>query len=424
MLNKEYIEAIMKILNEENDTFDGNFYSFSYFPKNIKPEDMDYIVLKPTYTITGYETIKKYNDLFNGLYKNIVGNKRMTFKVFKDNIQNFIFEKKFNETEIKKFVEEKEEYTTNDIYKIYGLEMEQNTVSYGKYTLVKKEYITTFLNESTKLKDTKINELQLKMLEDDSADNQLNFVYIIIQHNTIDNLYSTQLMCEELPKIIYTLRFMSYQKWNRAYIDSTPFISYTMSHFQYIGDWMTSGHNYVRKDKAILIDNEWFNDETKGHKRLWNLLDFELSRNELEERIMKSIEWVGKAYGEEDESVALLEISFAFEALLKNDEKAIINPSIVASLSESYAFINGENADERIELEAKFKKFYSERSGMIHGGKEKFTNASINPYEMITKTIRNVLINPKFCNCKNLSELASLFKKMKYSLPNDVGNSE
>lgn len=302
--------------------------------------------------------------------------------------------------------------------------MEQNTVSYGKYTLVKKEYITTFLNESTKLKDTKINELQLKMLEDDSADNQLNFVYIIIQHNTIDNLYSTQLMCEELPKIIYTLRFMSYQKWNRAYIDLTPFISYTMSHFQYIGDWMTSGHNYVRKDKAILIDNEWFNDETKGHKRLWNLLDFELSRNELEERIMKSIEWVGKAYGEEDESVALLEISFAFEALLKSDEKAIINPSIVASLSESYAFINGENADERIELEAKFKKFYSERSGMIHGGKEKFTNASINPYEMITKTIRNVLINPKFCNCKNLSELALLFKKMKYSLPNDVGNSE
>mgnify|MGYP004714765531 CR=1 FL=1 len=108
------------------------------------------------------------------------------------------------------------------------------------------------------------------------------------------------------------------------------------------------------------------------------------------------------------------------ETLLKNDEKAIINPSIVASFSESYAFINGDNVDERISLESEFKKFYGERSGLVHGGKEKLTNASINPYEMITKTIRNVLINPKFCNCKNMSELALLFKQMKYSLSDDA----
>lgn len=107
MLNKEYIEAILKLLNAENDTFDGNFYSFSYFPKNTKTEDIDYNAPRPTYTITGNETIKKYNDLYNGLYKSIVGKKRMTFKVFKDNTQNFIFENRFNEAEIKKFVEEK-----------------------------------------------------------------------------------------------------------------------------------------------------------------------------------------------------------------------------------------------------------------------------------------------------------------------------
>lgn len=72
----------------------------------------------------------------------------MTFKVFKDNTQNFIFENRFNEAKIKKFVKEKKEYTKNDIYKIYGLEMKQNMVSYGKYTFVKIEYITTFLNDN------------------------------------------------------------------------------------------------------------------------------------------------------------------------------------------------------------------------------------------------------------------------------------
>ena len=45
-------------------------------------------------------------------------------------------------------------------------------------------------------------------------------------------------------------------------------------------------------------------------------------KNELEERIMKSIEWVGKAYGEEDEGVALLEISFAFSNLSENGYNA------------------------------------------------------------------------------------------------------
>ena len=47
MLNKEYIEAILKLLNAENDTFDGNFYSFSYFPKNTKTEDIDYNAPRP-----------------------------------------------------------------------------------------------------------------------------------------------------------------------------------------------------------------------------------------------------------------------------------------------------------------------------------------------------------------------------------------
>lgn len=75
LLNKEYIEAILKLLNAENDTFDGNFYSFSYFPKNTKTEDIDYNAPRPTYTITGNETIKKYNDLYNGLYKSIVEKK-------------------------------------------------------------------------------------------------------------------------------------------------------------------------------------------------------------------------------------------------------------------------------------------------------------------------------------------------------------
>ncbi len=414
MKNDEYINEILDILTGENNVFDGNIYSFSYFPKRID-SDADQIKLRPTYTLTGYETIKRYNDLFEGLYNNIVGNKKMTLKVFKDNVQNFIFENRFNEEEIKKFVNEKKEYVTNDIYKIYGLSMEKEVLKVGKYTLVKKNYISIYLKRITSLKDTDYNKFEEKLLSNDSNDNRWNFIYIISQHKTIDNLYSTQLMKEEIKKIVYTLRFISCYKMKRTYIDSVPFISYSKSHFQFVNDWMTSGHEIVRKDLPIPIDDEWFYLEEKGHKKLWNLLDFESAHTEIEDRIMKSIEWVGKAYGEEDERVAFLEIAFAFETLLVYDKKGSIKPSIVASLSEAYAFINGRNMDERILLEDEFKDFYGDRSGLVHGQKNRLDNYKINPYEMITKTIRNLLITKKFSECKNMEELFKLLKKIKYS---------
>lgn len=70
-----------------------------------------------------------------------------------------------------------------------------------------------------------------------------------------------------------------------------------------------------------------------------------------------------------------------------------------------------KKVEERISLEAEFEKFYGERSGMIHGSKDKLTHSSINPNEMITNTIRNVFVNLKFCNCKNMAELTSLLNK-------------
>lgn len=413
MTNTECIKEILELLNRENEEFDGNIYSFSYFPKNHTEDGK--IKFRPAYTITGHETIKKYNELYTNLYKNIVGNRKMTFKVFRDNTQNFIFENRFTENELIKFVKDKKEYTTNEIYKIFGIEMSNDYIKYGKYTFVKKDYINTYLKSITTLKQTKLNELELKLLANDSNKSDWNFAYIISQHKTIDNLYSTQLMNEEIKTIVNVLRFMACIKWDRVYIDFIPFISYQKSHFQFVDDWMTSGHNFIRKDRAIPIDNEWFGNEDIGHKYLWDLLDFDMQKNEMEERVIKSIEWVGKAYGEDDEKVALLEIAFAFEALLIYNPKGIINQSIIASLSESYAFINGSNVDERIELEKEFKHFYEERSGLVHGLKNKLDEKKINPYKMITMTIRNIITSPIFSKCNNIESLSKEIKRLKYT---------
>lgn len=58
---------------------------------------------------------------------------------------------------------------------------------------------------------------------------------------------------------------------------------------------------------------------------------------------MKSIELVCKAYGEEDDWVSFLEISFAFETQLKMMKKQLLTP-VVAFLLKSYACLSMEKS--------------------------------------------------------------------------------
>ena len=171
----------------------------------------------------------------------------------------------------------------------------------------------------------------------------------------------------------------------------------------------------VWKDKPIMIDNDWFSNVESGNKRIWEIFVKE-NKTELEQRIFNSINWVGKAFGESDERISLLEIAFAFESLFQGNTKEIISPSIVASISEYYAFINGDSTEKRIELEKEFKQFYSERSGLAHGGKTRITFNPFKPFIMITNTIRKVLVTEVFLNCDSLLKLSEIIKTMKYSV--------
>jgi hypothetical protein len=407
MKNKEIIDNILELLHKENDEFDGNVYSF------MKRKNNDEDAYHPVCSLTGYNTIKKYTDLYRDLYKNVVGKKKMTFKVFKDNTQQLIFDNIFDEKHIKEFVENQIEYETTELFKIYGLDMEKDVVKYEKYTFVRKDQIIHYIASNLSL-NFKQNHLHIfNHLDAESKTNDY-FVYLVVSHRTIDNLYSIEVMDEELPKIVNLLRFMAGIKNKDSYIDSKPFKSFFKTNIQFHNNNIRIGNEIFRKFNPIMIDHNWFSDSESGNDLLWKMLCAD-EKNNMQCRIFNAINWLGKAYNEEDENLSLVEIAFAFESLLQGDVKGMITPSITALLSEMYAFINGNTKEDRIQLEKEFKDFYGIRSGIAHGGKTKINYNAYQPFKMLTDTIRQLIINPLFKNCSSLDELNLVIKGMKYS---------
>lgn len=91
-------------------------------------------------------------------------------------------------------------------------------------------------------------------------------------------------------------------------------------------------------------------------------------KNELERKISKAVEWIGEAYSDSNRSSAYLKAVIALESLLKMDEKGIINPSIMSSIAEQCAYLNGQSTEECLKIEKKVKSLYGERSKIAHTG--------------------------------------------------------
>jgi len=412
---REIIREILLLLKEENKEFDGNIYSFKY-TNNIKnEEDIDKLKYNPCITLTGYSTIQKYNDLYKQLHKEIVANKPISLKVFMDTTQNLIFENSFTVENIRHLINNREEISVNDIRKIYGLSMEKDYVTYGKYTFIRNDYIYTYISSRVILQT---DEFIDNYIEKNKNDGQLtnNFVYVLVNFKTLDNYHTKDVMDKDLKLLINFIRYAAFIKRDRCYVDSKPFISYRQDNIQYSDNGMlTADMEIKRKDLSIPIDDSFFCDTTNGNSVLWDIISSN-SSTEFEKRLLEAINWVGASFDESDDNLIVAEIAFAFETLLFNTDKAFITKGITADLAEKYAFVNGISQKERITFEKEFKKFYESRSKISHGTRlvKKGELSIISYYRMIQQTIKNLLIKDDFKDCRNCEGLHVIIQKLRY----------
>lgn len=149
---------------------------------------------------------------------------------------------------------------------------------------------------------------------------------------------------------------------------------------------------------------------------LKSLFDIALSpRTEIEKKISRSIEWLGEAYLDNNHSSALLKIVIALEALFKIDERSVITASIMASMAEQCAYVNGRSAEDCVQIESYVKGIYGLRSSIVHTGSSSVRETILKKALKFTRTtIFNLLFIKLDLEIETMSKLQELIRVGKY----------
>lgn len=338
--------------------------------------------------------------------------KGITLKTFQEITQNLIFENSFTVGNIQSVVDSLIKHKTQEFFKVYGIKLSSNVYQKGKYTFINKNYIYNYVLENAPniKKDSYSNAFILSILEK-NKETKDDFVYTAVMSETYDDLYAVEQSTLEIEKLISALNFMHGFENSSISFSATPTRKIDKFQINYCCQYINSSSELFYAGSPIYID--MFDNELKWHEKVWEIISLD-KRNDFQDRIVAAIMWTSKAFVDRDESVKRVEIAFAFESLLQNNEEGFIKESVVALLSEQYAFINGKDLNDRKAKEKEFRDFYRERSGIAHGGKTNYKTDSNSYFHMIISTIYNLLTDERFNKCKSNNELRSIIKNLKY----------
>lgn len=149
------------------------------------------------------------------------------------------------------------------------------------------------------------------------------------------------------------------------------------SNFQYLRSRTHKSKNISK----INIDDQLINRFNKnGFPKLYKYC---ISNNQIAKRLTQSMQWLIESRFETSEFSSVVKTSIALETFL------VFNQSEPLSkvLSERCAFILSQNPQERSQISAIIKKFYNFRSGIVHGGKKRQSNLSINLVECVDRLL-------------------------------------
>ena len=179
---------------------------------------------------------------------------------------------------------------------------------------------------------------------------------------------------------------------------------------------MSANHIGVKRpDVSDFYD--YIVDDKNGYSRLIEIIQKDVLDNELEKRISNAINWIGLSIAENNNAIALTQSTLAVESLLQSQISGEpISKSIVASISETVAFLLGDSFDSRKDWEKRFKIIYGLRSKVAHG-----KSNDISPYQVLEaieiakSVVTQILTNPEIKSAKTIQMINNYIEKMRYT---------
>ena len=348
------------------------------------------------------------NKLFDDYAKKLL----ISLKQFEELIIKALFRVQNNE-KIADFVAEIQKLPIKSFHvllPIYNLKLNINQGRLGEITLVSYNNLEQYCLDNKAV----IPDIFKDSLDKDKYYDGVAFVDIAI--NARDFNYAEHQAKEKLSIIINVLNFMVGHKDKQMEISSERkklgdefFIGFGEEFFN------VSRKTDIKQPIDFATFKLFIEDVKSGNNKILKLLAIE-NLNELEQRILYGVNWVGMSLMERNNAIALSEALFAVESLLQEDA-GIINKSIVASLAEAVAFIVGVDFDSRLQLEEKFKGLYGLRSKITHGKGMNISDIeTMEAISLARELIYNIINKPAFKEAKTLKTIKNYIVKMRYTV--------
>jgi hypothetical protein len=405
---KNIIKEIDSLLAISLDTLDESLES----GKPVKIFNLE----NGSINFAGFENVALFENILSSIYKwnkdleNTIG-----FKFFEDSFVKFLIELKSgilpsNTESLNTFLEnllskKLEKYEI--LYEVYGAKMINSLYKIGEYVF-----------HNTKHPDSLIRN---KYLNGGPAglffETYISDILVEITIEARDSDKAMEIADLKMSKLEYTLSYMLADLSHKKHIGN----------FHY-RNWKTTARMSLCNSKKLtikstneialphLIEDRFFVDKKNGNNQIWKLLASK-NHSDLELRILQAIEWIGKGIYENDKSKSIVLFLISIECLLQKETKdVLVNPSILSYMSESCAFILGNDLKARKAIAKYFRGVYSQRSAIVHGGSKTISYDDLNLALYLSKgLIISLLTDDKFSRIKTTNSLFALIEELKYN---------
>lgn len=375
----------------------GAFRTFSYGDNQI--------------AIITQESNTRYQANMDVLYKHIHSKEPLiSFEFFEQTIHCLILEKSdsiidsalaiFSEVPAREFV---------FIKPLYGGYLKNsNYIEHGKFTFISQKYIKNYL-----LKYSKKENFDYFL----GHSGRIHFIcYVETKITAKDISYAKAEANRRLLQLDNILRFMSGNTDKNSGLGMFNFNTRLNSGYICVDlehEIETSTEFFSNPVRGIQLDVPWYFPGESGNDKLWAILNLS-EHNEIQQRILKAVEWIGRAINESDKALSFLQYLFAIECLLQ-DQNDFITKSITAQICEYAAFIVGHDLESRKKIEQLFRKLYGLRSKLAHGSP--INDIADEPYEafwLAKQIVINMLIRPEFAGINSKDELRNIITTLRY----------
>ncbi|HVU96078.1 MAG TPA: hypothetical protein VHE34_12680 [Puia sp.] len=176
---------------------------------------------------------------------------------------------------------------------------------------------------------------------------------------------------------------------------------------------VTKSIKQVHHYNDVSIDEPFYQDSNRGYDKIWWWITN--AQNDLQQKILNSVEWCGRALVDPDTVKALLQFVIAIESLLQFNEGSFITPSIVSHLSDSVAFLLGNDRKSRIECAGYIKDLYAIRSKIAHTGIAVVPSLSLHTaHVMCKRVVTKITTEAPYNSFSNKKELGNYLSNLKF----------